>query len=251
MKKLLTLFSLLCLLLVYAEDLLPKRNWAANPSGSKGKAVKLADGSSVFFTGIVDRVDVYKQNDKVYLRVVDYKTGTKNFSLEDIDHGLNMQMLLYLFTLCRSKSESFRSAIGCENDEQTLPAGVIYLSANIPLVETDDYADEQEVVRSATERLERSGLLLNDEEVLLAMNQELDSDFLAGIKKRAKDGTLTGSALTSAEEFTDIYSRLEKVIIKISEELRSGKANASPLKYGKTDPCEYCQAKPICRRTKI
>ena len=45
MKKLLTLFSLLCLLLVYAEDLLPKRNWAANPSGSKGKAVKLADGS--------------------------------------------------------------------------------------------------------------------------------------------------------------------------------------------------------------
>ena len=212
---------------------------------------RLKDGTRVTFGGIVDRVDVYKQGEKVYLRVVDYKTGTKNFSLEDVDHGLNMQMLLYLFTLCRSRSESFRASIGCEGDEEALPAGVIYLSANIPLVETDDYTDEQEVIRSATERLERSGLLFDNEEILLAMNQELDSDFLAGIKKRAKDGALTGSALTSAEEFADIYSRLEKVIIKISEELRSGKANASPLRYGKTDPCEYCQAKPICRRTKI
>ena len=182
------------------------------------------------------------------MRVVDYKTGTKNFSLEDIDHGINMQMLLYLFTLCRSKSSDFKRAIGVKDDEDALPAGVIYLSANIPLLDNDDYSDADEIMQNAAKRLERSGMLIDDEDILLAMNCELDSDFIAGIKKRAKDGELVGSALTSAEKFGEVYSKLENTIIKIATELCSGKADAEPLRYGKSIPCEYCSAKPICRR---
>ena len=210
----------------------------------------LKDGTKVTFGGIVDRVDVYKCKDKVYLRVVDYKTGTKNFSLEDIDHGLNLQMLLYLFTLCRSSSTAFKQAIGAEDATEMLPAGIIYLSANIPLLETDEYEEIDTVRQNAAKRLERSGMLLDDENVLRAMNSELDSSFIAGIRKRTSDGTFTGSALTSAKDFCDVYEKLEKVIVKFASELRSGRADAEPLKYGKSLPCEFCSARPICRNTK-
>ncbi|MBP3333729.1 MAG: hypothetical protein J6M35_06755, partial [Clostridia bacterium] len=88
---------------------------------------------------------------------------------------------------------------------------------------------------------------IEDEAVLLAMNSDLDHNFIAGIKKRAKDGVLTGAALTSAQKFTDVYEKLEKVIKKFSTELRSGVADARPLLYGKS-PCEYCQSRPICRK---
>ena len=80
------------------------------------------------------------------------------------------------------------------------------------------------------------------------MNNELDSSFLAGIKKSAKDDTYSGSAVASSETFAELYDKLEEVICKIAAELRSGTADASPLKHNNSLPCAYCQARPICRR---
>lgn len=210
----------------------------------------LDDGTRVSFSGIVDRVDVYKQNGEVYVRVVDYKTGVKDFSLDDVRHGINLQMLLYLFTLCRSNSSGFRTAVGLSADKQALPAGVIYLSANIPTIEAEDYDSEENILSEAESKLKRSGLILNEEQVLLAMNNKLDSRFLADIKP-SKEGMLTGKALTDSQGFADIFESLSDTVKRIASELHSGKADASPLLYKGHDPCEYCSAAPVCRKQKI
>jgi ATP-dependent helicase/nuclease subunit B len=209
---------------------------------------RLDDNSTVSFSGIIDRVDLYKKDGNVYVRVVDYKTGTKKFNISDIDQGINIQMLLYLFTLCRSNSAEFKRSIGISDEGNAIPAGVVYLSTNVPAVEAEDYGDENTILQKASSKLTRSGLLLCEDEILTAMNNELDSKFLAGIKKSAKDDTYSGSAATSGEAFEEIYKKLEAVICKITSELRSGKADALPLKHNNSLPCAYCQARPICRR---
>ena len=79
------------------------------------------------------------------------------------------------------------------------------------------------------------------------MNSELSPKFLSGIKVN-KDGELVGSALTSEQAFGDIYTKLQEVIETIVEELRGGVADAKPLDYKGTSPCEYCDMRPICRR---
>jgi ATP-dependent helicase/nuclease subunit B len=158
-------------------------------------------------------------------------------------------MLLYLFTLCRTNSADFKRSLGVEDGGDTLPAGVVYLSANIPVVEADDYSDAAKIISKASSKLERSGLLLSDEDVLVAMNSELDAKFLAGIKKNAKSGLYEGSAAASGEKFAETYDKLEAVIKKIASELRVGNADATPLNHKRSLPCDYCQARPICRRT--
>ncbi len=208
----------------------------------------LDDGCKVSFTGIVDRVDLYKRDDKVYIRVIDYKTGTKDFSLEDIDRGINLQMLIYLFTLCRNGSERFKRSLGLEKGQDALPAGVVYISTAIPTLEAEGYSDKESVLAEAEDKLKRSGLLLNDEDVLRAMNHQLDARFLAGIK-RNKEAALEGKALTQAEDFSDIFEKLSHTVKRIAGELRSGKADASPLIYKMQSPCDYCKSKPICRKT--
>lgn len=210
---------------------------------------KLADGTRVTFGGIVDRVDVYKDKENVYIRVVDYKTGTKNFSLDDIEYGINTQMLLYLFTLCRSQSVEFKKSIGCSDEKSPLPAGIVYLSANVSPLDTDDYEDIDSVLQKASKELDRSGLLLDNSDVLLAMNEDLDPNFTLGIKKASGEKEWSGDALASSTEFDQIYEQLERVIVKLATELRSGNAIARPLKYGNSSPCDYCSAKPICRNT--
>lgn len=210
----------------------------------------LKDKTQVSFSGIVDRVDIYKNNGDVYIRVVDYKTGTKDFNLDDISHGINLQMLLYLFTLCRSDSAEFKRSIGIYENGRILPAGVIYLSANIPVIEAEDYNSTDNILSEAEQRLKRSGLILNDQDMILAMNHDLDSRFLAGIKTD-KDGELVGNALVDKERFERIFNDICNIITSISTNLHDGIADASPLAYKDQDPCQYCNAKAICRKEKV
>ena len=81
------------------------------------------------------------------------------------------------------------------------------------------------------------------------MNRNLDSRFLAGVRKNHRD-ELTGSALTSADGFFVIYEKINETVKKIAGELHAGKADANPLIYKKENPCDYCKAKALCRKDK-
>ena len=224
-----------------------------NNGNPPAKIFKIDEECKVKFKGVIDRVDLYRSGDEVYIRVVDYKTGSKVFSINDVEAGINIQMLVYLLTLCRSDSAEFKRSIGIGEGKNGLPAGVMYLSSNIAVLEASDYGEEEKIADKAELSLSRTGILLNDEHVLRAMNDELDSKFLANIKaKTDKENNLllSGNALTTGDEFKDIFKNLEETIIKIATELHSGKADANPLVHDKKSPCDYCRAKPSCRKRK-
>ena len=205
------------------------------------------NGDRISLSGVVDRVDLMSRDGKVYVRVVDYKTGTKDFSLDDLKLGLNTQMLIYLFTLCAANAKALLPADATVGDEPPIPAGVVYLSSNIPTVELENYADAADVLKRAEQAFDRSGLLTDDEDILKAMNDSLSPDFLAGVKQDKK-GALTGKALTSAEKFAELRSEIEQTIISIATEMKSGKADAKPLTYKGSSPCDWCEMKPVCKR---
>lgn len=207
----------------------------------------MKNGDRVSLSGIVDRVDVLNKDGKVYVRVVDYKTGTKDFSLDDLKLGLNTQMLIYLFTLCSASARKILREGGSVTEDSPLPAGVVYLSSNIPTIELEDYADSDEVLAKAEQAFDRNGLLIDDEDILKAMNDDLSPDFLAGVKQDKK-GILSGKALTSAEKFGELREEIEQTIISIVSEMKSGKADAKPMIHKGTSPCDWCEMKPVCKR---
>lgn len=222
---------------------------ANGKNGAPGPFVfKLDNSAKVSFSGIIDRVDVYKKDGKVYLRVIDYKSGTKNFNISDLDKGINTQMLLYLFALCRSDSAEFKASLGLDNSEKPIPAGVMYLSSNIPVVNLEDYTDLKEIEKKAISSFSRSGILLAEEELLYAMNSELDATFLAGIKKDSKTERFTGAAAKNSDDFISTYQKLDAIVRKIAAEFYAGNADANPLKHNKKLPCSYCSARPVCRK---
>ena len=203
----------------------------------------LSDGSRVVFSGVIDRVDVYRaEGGKVYIRVVDYKTGTKSFSLSDIKQGLNIQMLLYLFTLIRNNNPRFNEKLG----KEILPAGVVYLSSSVPILNLAEHESDDDVIKNVQNNFKRSGILIDDEEVLTAVNDELSPKFLGSTTKK-RDGTLTGSLRASLEGFAELEKEIEDTVCRIADEMRSGNASAAPLVHAKNLPCTYCDMRPICR----
>ena len=205
----------------------------------------LESGTEIVFNGVIDRVDLYKKDSTVYVRVVDYKTGTKEFDLDELKYGLNTQMLLYLYAICRNGATFVASNTNGGEVTDILPSGVIYLSSNISALSRANYESSEVIEADAEKKLSRSGILLEEREILTAMNNSIDPKFLLGTKLNAS-GEIKGSSLVSSEKFKEIFTELEEVIIKISNKLENGVINAYPLKT-KNSPCEYCTSKPICR----
>lgn len=193
--------------------------------------LKLSDGSSVSLGGCVDRIDLWKHGDDVFVRVVDYKTGSKKFSLDDVSSGLNLQLLIYLFSLCRPDTD-FAGEIGCAPGRTPVPAAANYLSSYLTVLSTTGLPDEAKVIEDALGRLDRSGVFLDDAEVLAALGR---------VPKQGRLGI---------DGFESLRKELYSVIERISGELRSGKASAEPLISGGKSPCNYCPMSIICRSAK-
>ncbi|MBE6662143.1 MAG: hypothetical protein E7606_02535 [Ruminococcaceae bacterium] len=219
--------------------------------GLEAPTIHLSDGSTVSFDGKVDRVDTYHKDGKMYIRVIDYKTGQKSFSLKDIKEGYNIQLLLYLFAICDTRSDYFRRIIGCEVGDVLSPAGALYLSMAVPNLSRKVGDTDEKTLEAASGQLKRSGFLLKDDDTLHAMSETMDPNMLAGVHVSKKDGTLTGDALVDEEGFMLLKQELGQTICRIADEMKSGNADASPNTHDGKLACIYCEMKPFCRVDKL
>lgn len=196
-----------------------------------------AGGEKVRVVGKIDRVDVMHSEDKTYIRVVDYKTGTKAFSLSDVYCGLNMQMLLYMFTLCKNGGEVYKNP--CE-------AGVLYLLAD-PAPETAPRGSKSETV------FKTDGILIKDVKILKAMDKEAKGIFIpvklkdeAAVKKN-QDIFPKSDKLASLEKLGCIENHINTLVVQMAESLYNGEIKAEPLIKGTKRPCEVCDYCAVCR----
>ncbi len=207
---------------------------------------ELKDGSIVTLRGIADRVDTYKKDGNVYIRVVDYKTGSKEFSFDDLKEGLNTQLLIYLFSICKAQNLEKKVEFGCDDSGELLPAGIQYLSSNAPTISVDKFCDGDNIEELIQNEFVRSGLIINDPEIIQAMNHNLDPKIVSKFKAN-DDGVMVGKSLVGNEGFEEIYDMLSETIVRVAESMKDGKANAIPLRKGEQAPCRYCKMKAICR----
>ena len=197
------------------------------------------DGVTVSVSGIVDRLDAWEKDGRLYLRVVDYKTGRKSFDLTDVWNGLGLQMLLYLFTL---KAEG-RALLG---DRELVPAGVLYLPARDVPVTGSRTMSEEERQKEVDKQLRRKGLVLEDGEVLSAMEHGEDFRFLPLKVKRS--GEITGEALVSAERLGKLEQHTRQILNDIAAELAAGNIAADPFWRGpRQNACQWCEYAAACQ----
>lgn len=218
-------------------------------SGDTAAAIEInvSSGASIMLTGSVDRVDIWKNDGKVYVRILDYKSGKKQFSLDDVACGINIQMLLYLFAICKAPGNAFRISTGMAEDELPVPAGVVYLSSHMTKQTLNDYSvSENEILDKAEQSISRSGIILDDESVVNAMSHSCSKEILVGVER--KDGKLVGKALLSGDDFDDLYGQIYNTLTEIGERIYSGRADTEPMYPINTDPCGYCDYSQLCRK---
>ena len=168
------------------------------------------------------------------------------FSFEELKDGLNTQLLIYLFSICKAQSEETKAELGCAPNGNVIPAGIQYVSSNVPSVSIEKFCETEEIEKTIQNKFSRSGLISNNPDIINALNHNHDSKFITSVKQEA-DGSFSGKSLVSDERFEEIYGMLSETIIQIAESMKGGKANAIPFKTGAKAPCRYCKMSSICR----
>ena len=191
---------------------------------------------SLVLTGVVDRVDGMKKDGKLYLRVVDYKSGRKKFSLTDVWYGMGLQMLLYLFTLEREGERKY----GCP----IVPTGVLYVPAREVLLSGKTRMTDEEILAEKAKALKRSGLLLSDEDVLHAMEHGEKPVYLP--VKLNRDGKYAGDSLATAVQLSKLSEKVDSLLKGMASELHGGSIAADPWYGGENEStcamCDYFNA---------
>jgi len=199
------------------------------------------DGVTISVSGLVDRVDGFEKNGRLYLRVVDYKTGRKSFDLTDVWNGLGLQMLLYLFTLKKAGKNLF-------GGKEVVPAGVLYLPAREAVVAGSREMPEDARQAAVDSALRRKGLLLSDPDILEAMEHTDHGPprFLPVKVNRA--GVFTGEALVNAERLGKLEKHTEGILQNIAAELAAGNIAADPFWKGPDEnACQWCDYVEACQ----
>lgn len=197
----------------------------------------LPDGGKILLTGSIDRVDMMETEDRKYVRVVDYKTGGKKFRLADVFDGLNMQMLLYLFALCRN---------GTDRYGRLTPAGILYVPANNAGEKLGRHSDEEAVLRQKLKNGRMNGLLLEDPAVIRGMETAAEGKYInAWI---GEDGALHGDLLSGAE-FRRLHDKTDGILRELGLRLHGGDVPALPIEPdGARDVCQYCDFAAVCQK---
>ena len=193
------------------------------------------DEGAMTLTGIADRVDGWVHQDKLYLRVVDYKTGRKSFSLSDVWYGMGLQMLLYLFALQADGQGRYGREI--------VPAGVMYLPARNELLGVDAGADPETIAKKRADALRRSGLVLDDPALVEAWEKGEDKRYIPVKFSRRKDSS---DSLASLERMGRLSRHLKKTLTSMATELHRGSIAADPYYRSQQESaclrCDYLEA---------
>lgn len=185
--------------------------------------------------GFVDRLDTYEKDGQTYVRVVDYKTGRKDFDYCDVLNGIGLQMLIYLFAL----EDVGQNLLGA----QPQAAGVLYFPARAAVLPTEGPVAPEEARALRQKEARRKGLILADEGVLEAMDGSESQRFLP--VKRGKDGSLGGD-VAAPGQLAMLKKYVMETLAKLVDGIAGGQVEPNPYVRGDHEACRFCDYGGAC-----
>lgn len=201
--------------------------------------IALPAGEKITLAGRIDRIDRYQNGAQLYLRVVDYKSGQKEFRLSDVFYRLSLQLAVYLTVACENGEALF--------GQNAMPAGMFYFRLNDPIVNVYGTSQE-ELEEEILKKYKMSGLVLSDTDIIRAMDKGFSGySKIIPVRLNKQDQIVSANTKSATlEQFTRLQSYMKQTVSKIGEGILSGATEISPYYDGKNSACDYCRFQSIC-----
>ena len=205
----------------------------------------LESGQKLHLKGRIDRIDVCQDKENhLYVKVIDYKSGTTQLDLIKLYYGLQIQLALYLNAAIELEKKRFP-------DKLVQPAGVFYYNTKDPILNKEDVKNPENPQEEILKKLKMDGICSAEPEIL----QKLDKNLAAGksvesfavpVKYTAKGTFSSNSKVANQEEFAIMMDYVQDKAKKIGREILKGNTSVNPFERQKENACEYCPYKEVC-----
>lgn len=190
--------------------------------------------------GRIDRIDLSEDENHVYVKVVDYKSGSRRFDLVALYYGLQLQLVLYMNAAVEMEKKK-------HPHKEVVPAALLYYHVADPAVEETAELTPEELNEKLVAQLRMNGVVNSGEEVIGRLDSMLDTKSDVIPVERKKDGSFSArSSVMSREELQAVSDYVNHKVKDIGREIMEGNIEVNPYESGSTAACTYCAYKGVC-----
>lgn len=194
--------------------------------------ITFPDKTQMILNGKIDRIDMAQTEEGNFIRIIDYKSSSKQIKLSDVYYGIQLQLLTYL------------DAIPMEN---IIPGGVFYLELNDPMMRANRDMSKEEIEQMILKELRMKGLVLANARLIKAIDQNMDKESNVIQLAVKKDGGYSKMPVATEEQFHALQLHIQNVLKEIGMEIMNGNVKNEPIKRKKATACTYCDYRLICQ----
>ena len=202
--------------------------------------IALSKEERMQLAGRIDRVDTLEKEDKLYVKVVDYKSGSRKFNLAALYYGLQLQLVVYMNAAVERETKKYP-------DKEVVPAAMLYYHVYDPVISAEAEAAPEEINAALLEQLRAGGIVNSDGDIARRLDEEAvaKSDVIPVEYK--KDGSLSArSSVLSGEELQEISMFVGRKVRQLGREILDGNIALNPYESGAESACTYCSFQGVC-----
>ena len=190
--------------------------------------------------GKIDRVDVAKEDGKVYVKIIDYKSGNHEFDPARLFYGLDLQLAVYMNAAVEREEK-------LNPGKEVVPSALFYYQVEDPVLEGTTQDSEEVRMEKLREKLQVTGVIREEDRVLELLDESQVENSLVIPVKRKKDGGLTSSSKTESPERFDLIGKFaSQKVAEIGTQIKAGHIGVKPMVDGRKSACDYCAYKSVC-----
>ena len=190
--------------------------------------------------GRIDRIDTCEDEEHVYVKVIDYKSGNRKFDLAALYYGLQLQLVVYMNVATEIAARE-------HPEKEIVPAALLYYHVSDPVIKMEGETTPQEIEREILRELRTSGLVSQDERVVSLLDKNFTDKSLVIPVERKKDGSFSLRSGVMAREDYEVVSRfVSHKMRRLGTEILSGNIAVNPCEQAGSRSCTYCAFKSVC-----
>ena len=201
---------------------------------------QLEDGNRIQLKGRIDRLDTCIDDNRLYVKIIDYKSGNTKFDVLKLYHGLQLQLVVYMNAALELEKKQHPM-------KEVLPGGLFYYHIDDPVIEVTGEISEREVQEAILKELKPDGLVNTEEAIYRAMDADFEAKSDVIPVELKKSGELSSrSSVATTEEFAMLSEYVNHNIVQKGNEIYSGNVEVAPFVEGQSSSCDYCPYRAIC-----
>lgn len=206
----------------------------------KAMRIPLSKDEAIHLRGRIDRMDLCEEDETVYVKIIDYKSGSTAFDLTSLYYGLQLQLVVYMDAALEMEERR-------RPDKTVVPAGIFYYNIDDPVIEKNGEMKKEEIDKEMLKKLRMNGLVNSDFAAIAHLDHEIlkESDVIPvamknGIIQEAKSSVAGGKRFGALRQFVNEKLKTEGI------EILDGIIDVNPYKQGNKSACDYCPYHSVC-----